>query len=107
LFAYDPDLYELLVRTVTPPAVHEQFQHRRPGHIERYLLPQLHGMNLVLHDALDGGVNDSLNLDAHGKSLSFHLLSMRVEVPAQLASRPIQPGALSTGHHPQPDRQTV
>src|SRR5690606_25154082 len=46
LFAYDPDLYELLVRTVTPPAVHEQFQHRRPGHIERYLLPQLHGMNL-------------------------------------------------------------
>jgi hypothetical protein len=31
---------------------------------------------------LDGGVNDSLNLDMHGKALSFHLLTMTVQVPA-------------------------
>jgi hypothetical protein len=35
-------------------------------------------MNFVLEDVLDGGVNDSLNLDMHGKGLSFHLLTLPV-----------------------------
>jgi hypothetical protein len=35
-------------------------------------------MNFVLDEVLDGGVNDSLNLDMHGKALSFHLLAMRI-----------------------------
>ena len=42
-------------------------------------------MNFVLDDVLDGGVNDSLNLDMHGKALSFHLLTLAVEVPLELA----------------------
>ena len=29
-------------------------------------------------DVLDGGVNDSLNLDMHGKALSFHLLTLPI-----------------------------
>jgi hypothetical protein len=33
---------------------------------------------------LDGGVNDALNLDTHGKSLSFLLLDLRIDVPADL-----------------------
>jgi hypothetical protein len=36
---------------------------------------------------LDGGVNDALNLDAHGKALSFLLLDMSLEVPAALLHR--------------------
>ena len=47
----------------------------------RYLLPQLHAMNFVLDEVLDGGVNDALNLDMHGKSLSFHLLTLAITVP--------------------------
>ena len=31
-------------------------------------------MNFVIDDALEGGVNGSLSLDGHGKSLSFMLL---------------------------------
>jgi hypothetical protein len=42
--------------------------------VKRYLLPRLGAMNFVLDEVLDGGVNDSLNLDMHGKALSFHLL---------------------------------
>ena len=45
-------------------------------------------MNVVLDDALDGGVNDSLNLDSHGKTLSFHLLDMPLRVPGPWACRP-------------------
>jgi hypothetical protein len=44
-------------------------------------------MNFVLEDVLDGGVNDSLNLDAHGKTLSFLLLSLKIEAPAELAAQ--------------------
>jgi hypothetical protein len=32
-------------------------------------------------DALEGGVNASLNLDGHGKSWSFLLLALEVEIP--------------------------
>ena len=35
-------------------------------------------------DIADGGVNDALNLDSHGKGLSFLLLDMPVQVPASL-----------------------
>ena len=38
------------------------------------------------HESIDvGGVNDALNLDTHGKSLSFLLLDMAIEVPRELA----------------------
>ena len=50
------------------------------GEIERYELPDLHGLNFVFHDALEGGVNASLNLDFHGKSFGYLLLGMTVEV---------------------------
>ena len=33
-------------------------------------------MNFVLDDVLDGGVNDALNLDSHGKALAFLLLDL-------------------------------
>jgi len=41
-------------------------------------------MNFVIDNALEGGVNGSLNLDGHGKSLSFLLLSLDVQVPEEL-----------------------
>ena len=41
-------------------------------------------MNFVLDHVLDGGVNDALNLDTHGKALSFWLLDLRVDVPLEL-----------------------
>jgi hypothetical protein len=35
-----------------------------------------------MDEALEGGVNQSLNLDAHGKSWSFLLLGLAVEIEA-------------------------
>ncbi|MES2957610.1 MAG: hypothetical protein V4792_05445 [Pseudomonadota bacterium] len=79
VIAYDPAHYEALVREVTPERVAAHFAHRKPTHVERYLLPRLAAMNFVLDDVLDGGVNDSLNLDMHGKALSFHLLTLPLD----------------------------
>jgi len=82
--AWHPDLYPLLVEQVTEEAVARQFAHRRPSRVARYLLPRLHAMNFVLDDVLDGGVNDALNLDSHGKALSFLLLDLPLAVPDSL-----------------------
>lgn len=82
LIAYREEDYPLLVEQVTPERVAAHFAHRHPTAVQRYLLPKLGAMNFVLDDVLDGGVNDSLNLDMHGKALSFHLLAMKVRIPA-------------------------
>ena len=82
--AWHPALWELLVAQVTEAAVTAQFAHRRPTRVTRYLLPRLHAMNFVLDEVLDGGVNDALNLDSHGKALSFRLLELPIQVPRAL-----------------------
>ncbi len=85
LVAWHPALWPLLVEQVTEAAVARQFAHRRPSAVQRYLLPRLQAMNFVLDRVLDGGVNDALNLDTHGKALSYLLLDMPIAVPAELA----------------------
>ena len=85
VFAYRPEYYEILVAQVTKSRVAELFADRRPSAVTRYLLPNLLGMNLVIENVLDGGVNASLNLDMHGKALSFLLLAMPIDLPAGLA----------------------
>jgi hypothetical protein len=84
VIAWHPALWPLLVAQVTEARVAAQFAHRRPAKVTRHLLPQLQAMNFVLDEVLDGGVNDALNLDSHGKALAFLLLDLEVEVPAQL-----------------------
>lgn len=81
VIAYDAAHYEALVREVTPERVAEHFAYRRPAAVRRYLLPRIGAMNFVLERVLDGGVNSSLNLDMHGKALSFHLLDLPVTLP--------------------------
>ena len=84
VIAWDPALYPLLLEQVTADCVARRFSHRRPTRVQRFELPQLHALNLVLDDALDGGVNDSLNLDSHGKALSYWLMDLPISVPAAL-----------------------
>ena len=68
--------------TLTADAVKRHFGKLTRGSVTRYELPNLGAFNFVLEETLQGGVNDSLNLDTHGKSRSVHLLAMMVEVPA-------------------------
>lgn len=93
VIAWQPALFALLAEQVSEAAVAAHFSHRRLRAVRRYLLPRLSALNLVLDGALDGGVNDALNLDSHGKSFAFFLLSMPIEVPAALRPllRPTRP----------------
>jgi len=87
LFAYQPEFYPLLLEQVTEARVQQLFQHRGASRIVRYELPLLQALNLVIDDVLEGGVNGSLNLDGHGKTLSFLLLALPVRIPAELMGR--------------------
>jgi hypothetical protein len=84
VIAWHADLFPLLLDQLTPERVAAQFRHRAPSHVQRFVLPKLHAMNFVLDAVLDGGVNDALNLDTHGKALSFLLLDMPIRVPRAL-----------------------
>ena len=84
LIAYRASDFNLLVEQVTEERVSAHFAHRNPSRVMRYLLPKLGAINFILDDVLDGGVNDSLNLDMHGKALSFHLLTLRLRQPDSL-----------------------
>ena len=84
VIAWHPELYALLAEQLTPERVAAQFRHRAPSQVQRFVLPKLHAMNFVLDAVLDGGVNDALNLDAHGKALSFLLLDMPIQIPRSL-----------------------
>lgn len=81
LIPYREGDYDLLAEQVTGDAVKAHFGGLVEGSVTRYDLPNLSSFNFVLEDALQGGVNDGLGLDTHGKSRSSFLLSMKVEVP--------------------------
>jgi hypothetical protein len=81
LIAFREEVWPILVSQVTPERVHELFRHRGATRVVRYVLPKLRAMNFVIDDVLEGGVNSSLALDAHGKSHSFRLLGLEIEVP--------------------------
>ena len=92
VIAWHPALFASIVEQITPEVVARRFAHRQPTHVARYVLPRLHAMNFVLDDVLDGGVNDSLNLDSHGKSLAFLLLDLPLALPESLAAHLRGPG---------------
>jgi hypothetical protein len=84
VIAWHPALYPVIAAQITADLVARRFAHRHPTCVTRHDLPRLHAMNFVLDDVLDGGVNDALNLDSHGKALSFLLLDLPLSVPAKL-----------------------
>ena len=50
------------------------------GEVIRYDIKSLKGFNFVLQGTRSGSVSSALELDAHGKSLSFGLLDLEIDV---------------------------
>jgi len=84
VIAWHAELYPLLVEQLGEARIAAAFADRQPSRVTRYLLPNLNAINVVLDDVLDGGVNDALNLDSHGKTLAYRLLELPIEVPRPL-----------------------
>lgn len=80
--AYDAAGYDLLAERLTASRLERELAPLVDGPVTRYELPQLRALNFVVEDALAGGVTRSLRLDGHGKSLSFAVLGIELDVPA-------------------------
>jgi|ERR1041385_1720387 hypothetical protein len=78
VWAYDPEDFDLLKRSLTPERIKREFPRLMRGEVTRYAVEHLYGLNFVMHEALEGGVNASLNLDSHGKSWSYLLLGLKI-----------------------------
>lgn len=84
LIALNPEWYNVLNKQVTLARVRKHFK-GLVSNVERFELPNLHALNFLLHDALDGGGTISLKTDAQGKVYSTALLRMEIPVPVALA----------------------
>lgn len=80
VFVYDGDHYEAIAAQLTGEYLKREFGDLLTGDITRYELPHLNGLNFVMRNALEGGVNESLNLDGHGKSWSSMVLALEIEI---------------------------
>src|SRR6267378_7565884 len=80
LIALEDKYYPVLVREVTADRVKEHFTGICKGNVERFELPNLGGLNFLLHESLGGGGTLSLMTDAQGKTFSTALLRMMIDV---------------------------
>ncbi len=88
VIAYDEAGYVFIAERVTEIAVMGVFLHVGATSVARYLLPNLKAMNFVIPGVLDGGVNESRNVDRHGKNLSYLLLSrLMLDIPDKLLAQ--------------------
>lgn len=79
VIAFRPEDYPTILREVTPDRVKAYFGDLVQGEVERFELPNLHAVNLLLHEALGGGGTVSLRLDAQGKTYGAALLRLEIE----------------------------
>jgi len=84
LLAYNKEAFDVIKKVVTPERVKAHFKGIVKGKVERYELPNLLGLNFILHDSLGGGGSESLKNDAQGKTHGQALLLMEIEVPDDL-----------------------
>jgi hypothetical protein len=94
VIALKQEWYPLLQRELTRERVRAHFRSVITGDVERFELPNLKGLNFLLHGALDGGGTLSLKTDAQGKVFSTALLRMWIDVPDAEAKKLGLPGAV-------------
>lgn len=84
VIAYRPEAWPILLAQATEERALAVVAHLGATRVARYSLPNLHALNFVIENALQGGVNASLGLDRHGKTLSYLLLGeLTVKAPIE------------------------
>lgn len=84
VIARKPEYYPLLVKYLTVDLVKQHFKGICLGAVERFELPNIEGLNFLLHNSLGGGGTKSLKNDAQGKTLSSVMLRMDLEIKEPL-----------------------
>ena len=84
LMAKSKNIYDFLVKTITPERVKEHFKGMIKGGVEIYPVPNIESLEIILRRALGGGATCTLRFDQTGKSMGQALLRMEVQVDKTL-----------------------
>ena len=76
----DKEGYEWGIDNLTEETVKDYFADIVKGPIVRYSLPNLHALNFILNDSLEGGGSETLINDAQGKTFGQAILMMKVNL---------------------------
>lgn len=88
--------YEVVKAQLTAEQVSAVYPALFRGPVARFCVDHLMVLNFVIENGLEGGVNASLNLDAHGKSFSFLMLDIEIELDERPATIGETTGAFAT-----------
>lgn len=84
VLAFNRENYEILKKQVTLEKVKRHFKGMVKGGVEIYEMPNLNALEIVMHNALDGGAPASIRFGQTGKSMGNALSLMEIEVPDSL-----------------------
>ncbi|MBP6382629.1 MAG: DUF1446 domain-containing protein [Pseudomonadales bacterium] len=83
-----PEYLPWMRAALTPEKVADWYQHLfddpAARRVERFEVPGVHALNLVVHECLGGGIMGSMRLDAAAKNMAQLLLEFPVSVPAAM-----------------------
>jgi hypothetical protein len=86
VLAYTAAGFAWLREHLTAEVVARYFAPLGPSRVVRYEVPNVLGLNFVLHDVLAGGASRSLRADNQGKTLALALLRMPLDPPDNVQS---------------------
>lgn len=90
IMAKTSNVYDFLVKSLTPEKIKEHFRGMIKGDVEIYPLPNLESLEIVLRRSLGGGATCTLRFDQTGKSMGPVLLGMELETDEQLIEEAVQ-----------------
>lgn len=84
IMAKTKNVYEFLLKTLSPEKIKAYYQGMVKGDVEIYPLPNIDSLQIVLRQSLGGGATCTLRFDQTGKSMGPVLLGMFVEAEEAL-----------------------
>jgi hypothetical protein len=91
VIARDPEFLPFLFQALTPEAIGAHYgqllNDGKPLMVERFSVPGIHALNLVVHGSLQGGMLASASLDPAAKGMAQLLLDFPVPVSSAIAAR--------------------
>jgi hypothetical protein len=86
VFANTEAIYPYLLEQMTADKLKAFFDDLVLGEVVRYEMPNIHALNFVCREALDGGGSSSMRVDNLGKCYGSNILRFPIEIPKELVS---------------------
>ena len=80
VMAFNRKNYEILLKKITPQKVKEHYRDMVKGDVEIYPMPNINSIEVVMHNALDGGAPTSLRLGQTGKTMANAFSMMEIDL---------------------------